>query len=333
MTRQGNLALRALMAGFILCVPGALGEAARPEEEVSLLQAGAVQKAKQASKGVWAVEEEAKQQRKEQTCAALADGEACGGQEASQVYVSADDSGAGVSVLLGEEAAAPAPAPEEEGPSNLGLLFEVAVIALLVDGLRRTTMPKRQNKTEAAEAAKTATSKVMTAGAEFNELMRACLNGDVKLVETLLKGVTRVTGEDVWGCTPLHAAAKGGNIAIVRKLMGLGGSVHRCDAWDETALHLAARVGSSDICDLLLAHGAPIDAVSAQDWTPLVVAADAGHRATCELLLSRGAGAAGLAEEDMPRLLLSLLRPEGDAELQDDLTSYEEMQKAVCEWD
>mmetsp|Transcript_141630 Transcript_141630/g.440289 ORF Transcript_141630/g.440289 Transcript_141630/m.440289 type:complete len:329 (+) Transcript_141630:78-1064(+) len=189
-------------------------------------------------------------------------------------------------------------AAKSTGSSVLGYFLDVLVVALALDGLRRWHRAKAEQATEAEG---------------WDGLMQAALAGDAARCEKLISKGVGVAGADLWGCTVLHAASKGGSVPAVCKLLACGAKVDEPDSWDDTPLHLAARAGHSSICEQLLEHGAPIDAKNAQEWTPLVVAADAGHEATCRLLLGRGASTSSLEGEAVPKLLVSLLA-EAEAE-------------------
>lgn len=173
----------------------------------------------------------------------------------------------------------------------LGYILDATVCALVLDGLRRWWQRRAGGMPPEG----------------WDGLMQAALAGDTKRCEALLDNATPIIGSDLWGCTVLHAASKGGSVPVVKRLLEHGALVDEPDSWDETPLHLAARAGHANICELLLAHGAPIDAVNAQDWTPLVVAADAGHADICNLLLARGSSVAGLNKATLPPLLVCLL--------------------------
>mmetsp|Transcript_49550 Transcript_49550/g.146391 ORF Transcript_49550/g.146391 Transcript_49550/m.146391 type:complete len:366 (+) Transcript_49550:30-1127(+) len=320
--------LRMALAGLLLLLPvGTLGYSAASSDEVSLLQAEVLTKARAAG------------QRPEQ-----GDSET---RPSCQAFATDAPMPIGASCGLCDPAKAPRPreraAPERGSPANsdrgdrgllleaeasptlLGLVLEVLAVALLLDGVRRS-----RAKPRGEERAQEQARRIVRPSAEFDELMRAALAGNAEICGRLLEGVSRVVGEDVWGCTALHAAAKGGSADVARRLLGLGASVHSCDAWDETPLHIAARAGVPDVCDLLLAHGASVDAINAQDWTPLVVAADAGHRPTCELLLAKGAGTAGLPDKDLPRLLAKLgeqWAAAGEAEKDVSVNPFEDMEE------
>lgn len=144
------------------------------------------------------------------------------------------------------------------------------------------------------------------AGDVFQQLMRAAIDGDEARARQLLARGAPVGEADIWGCTALHAAAKGGLRGLAGELLDRGAELGAADAWDDTPLHTACRAGQAEVCELLVSRGAEVDAVNAQGWAPLVVAGHAGHRDVCLLLLDGGAGAPGLPEEGLPQLLREL---------------------------
>jgi len=190
-----------------------------------------------------------------------------------------------------EQAPGAAPA-KTAGASVLAYILDALIVGLVLDGLRRWRL-----RASAANAEPKG----------WDGLMRAALAGDAARCDALLAKATSIAGSDLWGCTVLHAASKGGSVPVVKKLLEKGALVDEPDSWDETPLHLAARAGHAGVCELLLAHGAPADAANAQDFTPLVVAAEAEREEVCKLLMSRGAGVAGLERSALPRLLVLLL--------------------------
>jgi len=122
----------------------------------------------------------------------------------------------------------------------LGYILDATVCALVLDGLRRWWQRRAGGMPPEG----------------WDGLMQAALAGDTKRCEALLDNATPIIGSDLWGCTVLHAASKGGSIPIVKKLLDHGALVDEPDSWDETPLHIAARAGHADVCELLLAHGA-----------------------------------------------------------------------------
>jgi hypothetical protein len=94
--------------------------------------------------------------------------------------------------------------------------------------------------------------------------------------------------------TPLHVAAKAGNIECARLLLEAG--AYPDASWDQegyTPLHLAAMNKDLEMVKLLLDHGAPIDSTFGADGcseNALHHACAEGDLALATLLLERGAG-------------------------------------------
>jgi len=118
--------------------------------------------------------------------------------------------------------------------------------------------------------------------------LQAALQGNVEQCKYYLNMDIDLSKKDIWGCNALHAAAKGGSQAVVRKLLASGLKVDEPDSWDETALHIAARNGHAEVCETLLAFGATLNTRNAQHMTPLLIAGHAGHEAVCRLLVGLG---------------------------------------------
>lgn len=92
------------------------------------------------------------------------------------------------------------------------------------------------------------------------------------------------------GETPLHDAARTGDLGELILLLESGANVHARDAQDRTALLVAAREGQRDAARLLLAGGAEVDARGeAMSITPLMAAARRGESPLVRLLLEAGA--------------------------------------------
>jgi len=122
--------------------------------------------------------------------------------------------------------------------------------------------------------------------------------------------------------TPLHRAARAGEIERVRSLISSGADVNAKDNVSRTPLHYAADHNRAVVAEMLISNGAD---VNARDWggfTPLHVGARRGHYNIVELLLAKGADsnarnrkgltAMDCATEASYADVVSLLRGDGD---------------------
>lgn len=110
----------------------------------------------------------------------------------------------------------------------------------------------------------------------------------------MLLGVSMVAVVWFSGCatvSPLHKAAKNGNIAEVERLIKNGANVNAMDG-GFTPLHEAARIGKTDMVGLLIAKGADVNARIIRNYTgetALHIAAESGNKAVVGLLIANGA--------------------------------------------
>jgi ankyrin repeat protein len=88
------------------------------------------------------------------------------------------------------------------------------------------------------------------------------------------------------GESPLMMAAMRGQLAWAHKLLARGARPHQ-DGW--SPIHYAATGPEVEMVRLLLDKGAPINARSPNGSTPLMMAARYGSEASVDLLLARGA--------------------------------------------
>ena len=87
----------------------------------------------------------------------------------------------------------------------------------------------------------------------------------------------------------LVAAARGGDAALVAKLLSQGVNPDSFDNAHNTALIFAARDGRIDLARRLIEAGATVDWIDGEGVTPLILAAFKNHPAVVRYLLSRGA--------------------------------------------
>jgi len=94
------------------------------------------------------------------------------------------------------------------------------------------------------------------------------------------------------GATTLMAAARAGDVEVVRDLVRRGGELEARDEEGYTALMYAASAGEPAAVDELIAGGAEVNARDNGASTPLMFAAQGGHAEIVRRLLDAGADAA-----------------------------------------
>jgi ankyrin repeat protein len=91
------------------------------------------------------------------------------------------------------------------------------------------------------------------------------------------------------GMTPLHWAARNGDLAKVKALLDSNaGLASKRDNYKKTPLHFAAIRGHKDVAELLLAKKANVNARDKYDRTPLHYAIMNGNKDVAELLRRHG---------------------------------------------
>ena len=91
---------------------------------------------------------------------------------------------------------------------------------------------------------------------------------------------------------PLHIAARGGSLAIIKEVLAQGAAPNAKNVYGLTPLHVAAESGHTACAELLLDSGAAVDERDRLGRTAWNIAQDAGHSDLAARL--KGRGAAGM---------------------------------------
>jgi ankyrin repeat protein len=98
-----------------------------------------------------------------------------------------------------------------------------------------------------------------------------------------------IQARDDWGNTPLHEAARRGNLKLVQFLIHTGAKSTEQNAFGETPLHVAAKNGKADVIEVLLDRGSWIHDTNFWGQTPLHYAVAQNRIEVVKILLTRGA--------------------------------------------
>ena len=120
-------------------------------------------------------------------------------------------------------------------------------------------------------------------------LHAAIKRGQLAIVQLFTESRLFVTIPNGTGKTPLHLAAEHGYITIARDLLAQGAEPNGKDSIGDTALHTAANSGHADVVQLLLDAGAQINTPSNDGMGALHIAAKYGDTEIIQLLLTRQA--------------------------------------------
>ena len=124
-------------------------------------------------------------------------------------------------------------------------------------------------------------------GAEIHD---AALKGDLGMVKELLAkdpSLVNVKGRNEKA--PLHWAAQGGHLEIVKYLIAKGAAIDELNIQKETALVYAAEGGHLKVAELLIAKGANVNIKTTLDASPIHYALWSGRTEMFKLLLKKGA--------------------------------------------
>jgi ankyrin repeat protein len=149
-------------------------------------------------------------------------------------------------------------------------------------------------------------------------------SGDEQLVRYLLEWKANIRAIDIQDNTPLHTACDAGREGVIRMLLEFKEATADIDAYinaegryGSSPLHLAARAGDLKSVRLLILKGAQIDIYDHSRRTPLHWAAFHGRDTIVELLLRHHASTTARDEHGRPPLLSAIygyngLKPRND---------------------
>eukprot|EP00731_Ephydatia_muelleri_P003639 Em0001g3639a len=107
-------------------------------------------------------------------------------------------------------------------------------------------------------------------------LICAAQNGNIDVLNALVKAGSKVNEKDEKGATPLYYAAVRGDVDAVNTLVSAGSNVNDRDKSGMTPLHRAASQGNSDVVKTLIKAGSKVDEKDKNGFTPLDYATSRG---------------------------------------------------------
>ncbi|KAK7083139.1 Ga binding protein beta chain [Halocaridina rubra] len=126
------------------------------------------------------------------------------------------------------------------------------------------------------------------------KLVAAAKEGNVNLVRELMARGAPFISDGPIGMTPLHFASQNGHYETCERLLCAGMNKDARNKVEKTALHLAAMEGHTQIASLLVMAGADINACDMLRMSPLHWACDRGHTLIVRILLKH------CAKKDLP---------------------------------
>jgi uncharacterized protein len=143
------------------------------------------------------------------------------------------------------------------------------------------------------------------------DIFAACIAGAAERVATLTGAQRDLIGQyspDGW--TPLHLACFFGHPAIAEALLNDGANVaaRSRNAMENAPLHAAAAGRNLEVVRLLIARGADVNARQHGGWTPLHAAAQSGDVEMARLLIASGADVKARAGNNQNAMDLALTK-------------------------
>ena len=129
--------------------------------------------------------------------------------------------------------------------------------------------------------------------------------------------------------TVAHAAARGGDLALVKRAVEAGAVASGGNELGQTALHFAAMGGDVAVIEYLLAHGCEPHRRDKNGYTPLFCAASEGRLAAVQAFVAHGAAIDERDPSGQPVLHVAAWGPESEDEAG---TERAERKIAVARW-
>ncbi|KAK7904331.1 hypothetical protein WMY93_016938 [Mugilogobius chulae] len=120
-------------------------------------------------------------------------------------------------------------------------------------------------------------------------LMVAAEQGNLEIVQELIRRGANVNLDDIDSWTSLICAAKEGHIEVVQELLENGANLEHRDMGGWTALMWAAYKGRTEVAQLLMEKGANPNITGQYSVYPIIWAAGRGHAEIVHLLLQHSA--------------------------------------------
>ena len=131
---------------------------------------------------------------------------------------------------------------------------------------------------------------LLAAQVAAGEIHDAIRGGDLAAVQRLVANdKSLLTAKESDGSTPLHVAARAGNIEIAKLLLDAGADIKAGDNENSNALHLAAVGGQREMIDFLLARGMDVNSADDNGMTTILFAVGFNHADLVPYLVSKGA--------------------------------------------
>ncbi|MBR2579165.1 MAG: ankyrin repeat domain-containing protein [Clostridia bacterium] len=120
-------------------------------------------------------------------------------------------------------------------------------------------------------------------------LFRAVELGDIPAIGFYMAAHADINAQDDDGDTPLHLAAQGGILRVIRVLLAYHPNINAQNDDGKTPLYCAVEAGNTDVVNELIRNHADVNISDALGYTPLHIASSRGYHVMVQSLLNNGA--------------------------------------------